>query len=664
MTKQPGMHAPVQVLLIEDNAGDVRLIKEMLHESQMFPCELEYSHSLSGGLELLSNKKFSAVLLDIGLPDGNGLDSIQEVRNLAPNAPIVILTGLDDEEAAVSSLKFGAQDYLVKGQIDSNLLARSLRYARERWQAGEALQKKQHLLQRIADTTPNILFILDIKDHALIYANRELKNTLGYTQDDVRLMGEGIYEKIVHPEDLPYLNMKARAIAKADDNTTIDIELRMKHANGSWLWISGRNVVFSRDGDGRTREILGAARDITEQKKVEEELLKHREYLMELVEERTKELQWSNLSLQAANELLENVFANVHVLIAYMDMDFNFIKVNTKYAEANGSSPEFFIGKNHFDLYPNEENEAIFRNVVETGKSLFVRAKPFTHPYHNEKGTTFWDWSLSPVIDTAGKKLGLILSLIDVTDNIMLYGELMRAEHLASIGRLAAGVAHEINNPINGIINYAQILSNRSEQGSKEKDIAGRIIKESDRIAGIVSSLLSFSRDNKGAKAPVSLREIIDDALALTETQLKKQGIKINLDLPPDLCRIYANKQQIEQILLNMISNARYALKQKYPEDHSDKIINISCANLIKEGVPNVRIIFYDSGAGISQEIIDKITDPFFSTKPEGEGTGLGLSICHGIVMDHNGSLKIESREGEFTRIIIDLPAAGKFTEA
>jgi len=525
MTQQNGVPGPIQVLLIEDNAGDVRLIEEMLSGALHFPCELEYSNTLSGGLDLIRNKEFGAVLLDIGLPDSSGLESIREIRSLKPGPPIVILTGLDDEEAAVSSLKLGAQDYLIKGQIDSVLLTRSLRYAIERW-------------------------------------------------------------------------------------------------------------------------------------RVESELLRHREYLMELVEERTKEIQWSNESLQAANELLENVFANVHVLIAYMDKDFNFIKVNTRYAESDGRAPAFFIGKNHFDLYSNEENEAIFRNVVETGKPYFVRAKPFTYPHNTERGTTFWDWSLKPVIDAEGKTLGLILSLIDVTDNIMLYGELMRAEHLASIGRLAAGVAHEINNPINGVINYAQILSNRSEQGSSEKDIAGRIIKESDRIAGIVSSLLSFARDNRGAKAPVSVRQILDDALSLTGTQLKKQGIKINIDFPPDLPGIYANRQQIEQILLNMISNARYALKQRYPADHNNKIIEISGAIIMKEDVPYVRVIFYDNGAGIPPEILNRITDPFFSTKPEGEGTGLGLSISHGIVMGHKGSLKIESREGEFTRVIIDLPAS------
>lgn len=237
-------------------------------------------------------------------------------------------------------------------------------------------------------------------------------------------------------------------------------------------------------------------------------------------------------SLQESNELLESIFSNIHVLIAYMDKDFNFIRVNKKYAEADNRPLDFFTGRNHFDLFPNEENKAIFQRVVDTGEPYFVRAKPFNHAYNPERGTTFWDWSLKPVADADGSVSGLVLSLVDVTDNIMMYGELMRADHLASIGRLAAGVAHEINNPINGIINYAQILANKTDRGSRENDIACRIIKESDRIANIVKSLLSFAREGKGEKESVIALEILSEALGLLGMQLKKDNIKLDIDIP------------------------------------------------------------------------------------------------------------------------------------
>ncbi|MBI5055751.1 MAG: PAS domain-containing protein [Nitrospirae bacterium] len=359
-------------------------------------------------------------------------------------------------------------------------------------------------------------------------------------------------------------------------------------------------------------------------------------------------------SLQSANELLENVFSNVYVLIAYMDKDFNFIRVNKKYAESDGREPEFFTGKNHFDLYPHKENEEIFRRVAETGEPFFIRSKPFLHP---ERGMTFWDWSLKPVKDADGKTAGLVLSLVDVTENITLYAELMRADHLASIGKLAAGVAHEINNPINGIINYTQLLINKFDRESKEYDISSRIIKESDRIAGIVRNLLSFARDNKGEKRPAHLREILSDSLALAGTQMRKDGIGLTVNIPTDLPQVVVQPQHIEQVFLNIIHNARYALNKKYPEAYAEgKTFEITAETLTINNKPFVRIIFYDQGTGIPPGVLNKIMNPFFTTKPDGEGTGLGLSISHGIISNHGGKLTVDSVEGKFTKVIIDLP--------
>lgn len=402
----------------------------------------------------------------------------------------------------------------------------------------------------------------------------------------------------------------------------------------------------------------------------EEELRKYRDHLKELVEERTSELRTINEELETeiagrvkveaeirkANEFLENIFTNVHVLIAYLDADFNFIRVNRKYAEADEREPDFYVGKNHFDLFPNEENEAIFRRVAQTGEPYFAQAKPFSYVHNPERGTSFWDWSLKPVFDAKGNVSGLILSLMDVTENITMYGELMRADHLTSIGKLAAGVAHEINNPINGIINYAQILANKSPADSSEKNIAMQIIKESDRIATIVRSLLSFARDNKGKRSPVYVDEILTDTLSLVEAQLKKYCIGLHVNIPSDIPPLFANKQQIEQVFLNIISNALYALNERYPLDEKDKILEIRGEENTAGGSAFVRLTFKDRGTGVPPEIIDKLINPFFTTKPEDSGTGLGLSISHGIIVDHGGRLSIKSVEGDSTSVIIDLP--------
>jgi PAS domain S-box-containing protein len=235
--------------------------------------------------------------------------------------------------------------------------------------------------------------------------------------------------------------------------------------------------------------------------------------------------------------------------------------------------------------------------------------------------------------------------------------EVMRAGHLASLGELAAGVAHEINNPINGIINYAELLIKKGMQDGKNEDIAARIIKEGDRIANIVRSLLSFARDTKEEKRPVRVNAILADTLSLTEAQLLKDGIHLQTDFPDDLPLLFAQPQQIEQVFLNVISNARHALNQRYPEEDSGKILNIRGLHVMENDRPYVQIVFHDRGTGIPDTIKDKIMNPFFSTKPGHTGTGLGLSISHGIVSDHNGKIVIESSTGNYTKVIVNIPA-------
>lgn len=268
-----------------------------------------------------------------------------------------------------------------------------------------------------------------------------------------------------------------------------------------------------------------------------------------------------------------------------------------------------------------------------------------------------WEVRTVPVIREEGRIEGVIEVASDITERLALQAEAIRAGHLASLGELSAGVAHEINSPINGIINYAQILCNKGAPDSPERDIAGRILKEGDRIADIVRGLLSFARDRKEEKRPVSIEGILSETLLLTRAQTKKEGITLLTAVPSDLPEIVANPQQIQQVFMNLISNARYALNRKYPGAHDGKILEIRGERIVADGGTRVRMTFRDTGTGIHAELIDKVVEPFFSTKPSGQGTGLGLSVCNGIICDHGGSLAIESVDGVFTSVTVDLPA-------
>ena len=204
--------------------------------------------------------------------------------------------------------------------------------------------------------------------------------------------------------------------------------------------------------------------------------------------------------------------------------------------------------------------------------------------------------SYTPVTDVDDQKKVVAL-LRDVTEKRAATAAIMRAEQLAALGELAAGVAHEINNPINGIINYAQILFNKSKEGDQVHEIAERLIKEGDRIARIVEGLLSFARRRHEDKTVISIQEILSDSMALTAAQLRKDNITVKTDLSDNSLHVLAQSHEIEQVFVNIISNARHALNEKFSGPHEDKILEITTQPMNFKGLPFVQVCFKDYGS-------------------------------------------------------------------
>ena len=233
--------------------------------------------------------------------------------------------------------------------------------------------------------------------------------------------------------------------------------------------------------------------------------------------------------------------------------------------------------------------------------------------------------------------------------------EAMTAGRLASIGELAAGVAHEINNPINGIIGYAELIMDRPDTLGEVEQFLSGIIREGERVASIVGNLLTFARDVRQEHSPARVQDILDATLELLRRRVERDGIELKVDIPEDLPEIKCRSQQIQQVFVNLVTNARHALNGKYPQGDPDKVLEISARPVQLEGRAYVRVVFHDHGTGIPESVLPKVFDPFFSTKPEDEGTGLGLSISYGIIKDHEGRIHIDSVDGEFTSVVVDL---------
>lgn len=389
----------------------------------------------------------------------------------------------------------------------------------------------------------------------------------------------------------------------------------------------GERRTISKNADllfGSKGEIIGAVEsfeDITERKEVEKQLLAERDKFISM--------------LLALNQ-------GMHIL----NRDFIIEYQNDILKEDFGDQ----VGKKCYAVYKQLDKpcevcrmqQAIDHNMVQRTELLMDNG-------------LYYEQSYAPFTDVGGETKVLIL-LRDITEEKTHQAETMRAAQLASIGELAAGVAHEINNPINGIINYAQLLLDDLDGTGRDGDMLKMLIKEGERIAEIVRNLLSFARQHGEDAELVSVGTVMDEAVALISHQLGKDGITLTVDIPEDLPWVKVNAQQLQQVFLNLLSNARYALNQRFNGKDKDKRIEIMASVVKVAGQIMVRTKITDFGIGIPLRIINKIFDPFYSSKKPGEGTGLGLSISHGIIKNFKGSLRVESQEGIFTSLIADLP--------
>lgn len=231
--------------------------------------------------------------------------------------------------------------------------------------------------------------------------------------------------------------------------------------------------------------------------------------------------------------------------------------------------------------------------------------------------------------------------------------ETVRSSHLAALGELAAGVAHEINTPVNTIINSADLLLEGSDRSTMAHDVA--VIKDQGRrIATIAKSLLFFARRPAQEKVPFAVAELLQGTLDMIGAKLRKENITVSIQIPAGLADVLVHPQQIEQIFLNILTNAMHALDERHDTAYDRKILEISASVIIPAGRPFVRVSFLDNGSGINADLLGTVKDAFVTTKSA--GNGLGLSISRQIAEEHGGSIDIESRVGEYTRVSLDLP--------
>ena len=416
----------------------------------------------------------------------------------------------------------------------------------------------------------------------------------------------------------------------------LELETVKKDGSNGWMWVRGQ---AERDIQGNIVFLWGAAQDITEQKQTE-------------------------INLKESEQQLQRAIDESPIPIMLHAEDGEIIRISKAWTHSTGYTPEDIPTTGVWAEKAYGVNQEEVESVINSLYNLKKSQNDGIFNVSTKNGDTLiWDF-YSAYIGTLtdGRRVAMSVA-IDVTEQKRLEAEKIEADarrnqqqRLESIGTLASGVAHEINNPINGVINYAQLIVDSTTTDSEQSTYAEEIIRESDRIANIVRDLLHFSRNEKQEHSYANISDIIVRSLSLIQTIIKQDQIEIQINVPEDLPQLKCRNQQIQQVIMNLLTNARDALNEKYPGYHEDKIIKLDCKQFEKESRRWIRVTIEDHGIGIPTEMKEKIFEPFYTSKSRDQGTGLGLSISYGIVKDHHGELTFETKQSVYTKFYLDLP--------
>lgn len=380
------------------------------------------------------------------------------------------------------------------------------------------------------------------------------------------------------------------------------------------------------------KKVYAYIRDITEQKKFAREL-------------------------KNSNEFFANLIASSVDGIIAADMKGNIIIFNKGAEALTVYTAEEIIGKiNITELYPEGVAKDIMKKLRSPDYGGVGKLIPSQLNLKNKMGEEIpCQLSAALIYGSSGQELASVGIFTDLRPRLKMesklqetYLQLANSEKLASLGKLAAGIAHEINNPLGGILIYASLMmEDLPDSDPKRQDLA-RIVQEAGRCKEIVKSLLEFARQSEPRIEPVNINQAITDGLFFLENQAFFHNIQIVKNLDPTLPLACGNSSQLKQVFMNIIINAAEAM-------HGSGILTIgtSCCRDDKE---SIIIEFTDTGEGIAEENLSRIFDPFFTTKSVGKGTGLGLSTVYGIIEGHKSRIDVKSKVGEGATFTIELP--------
>jgi PAS domain S-box-containing protein len=489
-------------------------------------------------------------------------------------------------------------------------------------------EEKQELGNRLHSLTNNVpgMVYRGHRDWSLSFVGAEVKQVTGHTAEEFT-SGAVNWKSIIHPDDREWLKEYFRNAVK-DQLQTLRVEYRIQHKHGDIRWVTdSRQMMY--DETGSFEYVDGLIIDVTERKKVEKALTR------------------LGMAVDQAAEM-----------VIVTDTEGNVEYVNPSFERITGYSREEAVGRNMRILKSGKQGERFYKEMWTTISRGEVWEGRFVN---RKKDGTLYDEeaTISPVRDASGKIVNFVAGKRDVTQEVVLQKQVQTAQRMESVGTLAGGIAHDFNNALTGVLGFGEMLKHRLVDDPKASADLNQILRSAERASTLTRQLLAFARQQVIEPVNLNLSIVVLDLSNLLRKVIGEH-IEIKSSLQEDLPSVFADPGQMEQVLMNLCLNARDAMPSGGQLLIGTDAVTVDAEQVkaqpyMKEG-RYVLLTVSDTGIGMDEKTIERIFEPFFTSKGPEKGTGLGLAVVYGIVKQHNGFIHVSSNLGIGTTFEIRLP--------
>jgi two-component system cell cycle sensor histidine kinase/response regulator CckA len=629
----------LRILILEDVPMDAELMEYELERARV-PFVARRVDSQQAFLQELESFHPDVILSDYTLPRFDGMTALSLARQRTPSIPFLIVTGSVNEETAVGCMKAGATDYLLKsnlariGPAIEAALERARAHA-EKIRAESALAASERRFRSLVQNSSDLVTIV-APDGTILYASDSAARMVGYAPSE--LVGTRLLDYL-SPDDVePMRALLQSGGAGTNGAGPLEFCLRRSDTSPVWLEAVGTNLLT----DATIGGIVLNARDVSERKR-------------------------ADLALRESEERYRDLFDNASDLVCMTDPNGALLYVNQAWQEGTGYAADEVERLQLLDIiHPDSRSRysSIVARVIQ-GERLdhvelvFVPKSGSSITVEGNLSCTFKDGSAAMI-------RGIFR---DVTERKRVEEQLRRAERMQAAGKLAGGVAHEVNNMMTGVIGFSEFVLRTLDPDDPRRSDMEEVIRAGSRAADVTRQLLAFTRQQYLQPQTIEINLVVSEMEKMLRRSLgEDKQLELRLSAKPG--QIRADRGQLEQVLINLVLNARDALREHGRVTIETGSTEWDAAYAGRHGgveIPLGRYVMLavsDNGCGMDPEIQARIFEPFFTTKAVGQGTGLGLSTVYGIVKQSGGFIWVYSELDQGTVFKVYLPEAGAAGEA